>query len=213
MKFWLIMLVLLGFSTVAAQMVGPMPGVQQNYGPVTVLITSPETGSGLGPKVDLDQEFDLSFELQVLNVTVTNVSLHPLLYDDENETYLPMPEGWIVAAENTSYEVLTGPGSASGRFVVRIPERGYYFLKVRAEYELAGNTGTSEGGDIIFGPRVRVIPALSERSYIVLVGMPILPLVAGIGVRAVRRRETRGRKRKQDPRWLQELKEKDKEGG
>jgi hypothetical protein len=200
---------LLGFSTVAAQVVGPIPGLQPSVGPVGVLITSPETGSGLGPKFDLNQEFNLSYEVQIMNLTVTNVSLHPLLFDEENETYLPLPEEWIVATENISWPMLRGPVSVGGRFVLRIPDRGYYFLKVRADYEVQGRSDSAEGGDIIFGPRVRVIPALSQRSYVVLVGMPILPLAAGVVVRTLRRRETRGRKRKPEPRWLEELRKKE----
>jgi hypothetical protein len=201
--------VLLCLSTAAAQVVGPIPGVQPSLGPVGVLITSPETGSGLGPKFDLNQEFNLSYEVQILNLTVTNVSLHPLIFDEENETYLPLPEEWIVTTENVSWPMLRGPASVGGRFVLRIPDRGYYFLKVRADYEVQGRSESAEGGDIIFGPRVRVIPALSQRSYLVLVGMPILPLVAGVVVRTFRRRETRGRKRKPEPRWLEEMRRKE----
>ena len=208
MKRIAVMVILVGmisgaFGQVVRPGVGPIPA----FGPVAILITSPESGTGLGPKKDLGEQFDLAFKLQVANLTVSDVELYVLEFNDENETYTELTGEWIVDKINTSWDVLRGPLVTDGSFTLEIPERGYYFLKIRANYTLEGRQESAEGGDIIFGPRIRVIPKLGQRSYAVLLGMPTLPLVVGVAVRTVRRRETRQRRRRQDPRWLEELKE------
>jgi hypothetical protein len=213
MKWLATFLVVCGLlSVVSGQVVvsGGMNPESLSFGPVSILITSPETGPGLGPKFDLGQEFTLGFKVQVSNLTVSDLHLEILQFDDRNETYVPFNQEWVVSSTNASMDVVTGPTVLEGGFDLQIPERGYYFLKVRANYTLAGREQVAEGGDLIYGPRLRVIPSLGQRSYVVLIGMPIVPLVAGVGVRAVRRRETRQRRRKKDPEWLEELKSEEK---
>lgn len=182
-----------------------LSGAGQDSGPVSIQITSPRPGPGLGPKVGVGEEFTLGFQLQLANLTLTNVTLEVLL-QDENETYTALDSGWISGRVNTSFQVLPGPSSTAGLFKIRIPDRGYYFLKIRGTYELDGRPGYVEAGDILFGPRIRVIPALKRRSYLVIVGMPALPLIAGIVVRSMRRRETKRRRRRPEPGWLQRVK-------
>lgn len=181
--------------------------VDQGLGPVSLVITSPETGPGLGPKYDVDQEFQLAFNLVLANLTLTNVMVQVFSYDPVNETYGPMDDGWIVHRANASWPLLVGPSVTSGIFAIRMPERGYYFLKIRATFELDGRTVSSEAGDMAFGPRIRIVPGLSQWSYSVILGMPVLPVVVGLVVRSARRRETRKRRRASDPEWLLRLRE------
>jgi len=210
------LVILLAFSLCGAagqiQVHPDVSGAQGSSGPVSIRITSPQTGPGLGPKIDLGEEFDLSFQLQLANLTLTNVTLEVLIYDDEKETYLALDSGWISGRVNTSWEVLPGPSSTAGLFKIMIPDRGYYFLRIRGTYQLDDRPGQVEAGDLAFGPRIRVIPALRRRSYLVIVGMPALPLMAGIVVRSMRRRETRRRRRRPEPGWLQRLKEQETGG-
>ncbi len=189
-----------------------LSGAESSSGPVSIQITSPEPGPGLGPKVGVGEEFDLGFQLRLANLTLINVTLEVLVYDDENETYVALDPSWISERVNTSWQVLPGPSSTAGLFKIRIPDRGYYFLKIRGSYQLDGRPGYAEAGDIVFGPRIRVTPALGRRSYLVIVGMPVLPLIAGISVRSMRRRETKRRRRKPEPGWLQRLKEQESGG-
>lgn len=207
----LFLILVLILSCVSGQVHPTFPGYTPSFGPVSILITSPETGGGLGPKVDLGKEFDLSFKLQVANLTVTDIELQVLMFHDQNESYGPLNDEWIIDSTNTSFEILRGPVSSDGLFRIRISERGYYFLKIRANYSLEGKPNYAEGGDIIMGLRVRVIPSLSRRSYAVLLVMPAVPLVFGIAVRSIRRKETKKRKRKIDPQWLEKLKKEKEE--
>jgi len=189
-----------------------LSGAESSSGPVSIQITSPQPGPGLGPKVDVGGEFDLRFTLQLSNLTLTDVILEVLIYDEENETYVAVDPSWISEGVNASWQVLLGPSSTAGLFKIRIPDRGYYSLKIRGTYQLDGRPNFVEAGDLAFGPRIRVIPALSRRSYLVIVGMPVLPLIAGIFVRSMRRRETKRRRRKPEPGWLQRLKEQESGG-
>ena len=187
------------------------------FGPVSIRITSPQqTPGGLGPKIDMDEEFDLAFDLVVSNLTVNDLTLNILSFDDANETYVPFEGEWIIDSENVSFGSLKGPISTSGKFRLKIPDRGYYFLKIRGNYTIDGRQEMVEGGDIIYGPRIRVIPGLGDLSYAIIIGMPVLPLVVGVVVRTVRRRETKKRRRGEpskgpSPAWLERIKE--NEGG
>jgi hypothetical protein len=74
----------------------------------------------------------------------------------------------------------------------------------------------TEAGDIVWGPRIRIIPDLGNSSWAVIIGMPVLPLVAGIMIRTIRRRETKKRRRGgarggPSPAWLEKIKEKESE--
>lgn len=198
----------LSLCLVQSQMGPVRPGYAPPLGPVSIVITSPETGTGLGPKMDVGETFNLSFKLQVSNLTIRDVGLEVLVLDEENNTYKPFNDDWIIDRQNTSFESLKGPVTAEGNFRVRIQERGYYFLKVRANFTMDGRPASAEGGDIVFGPRIRVIPKMSQTSYAVLLGMPSLPLIAGVVVRSARRRATKKRKRKPEPKWLEDLKRK-----
>jgi hypothetical protein len=183
-------------------------------GIVSVLITAPQTGPGLGPKVDVDEGFDLAFSLRVGNLTITDLNLYVLVLDEGSETYVPLRDEWVIDAANASGDVLGGPATRDGLFRIQIPERGYYFFKVRANYTLEGRMDSAEAGDEFMGPRVRVVPGLSGRSYAVLLGMPLIPLAVGLSVRWTRRRETRRRRRPADPAWLEGLrKERNPEDG
>ncbi len=207
MRFPILLIVILLLAPAWGQVhVQPnVPGYQPVSGPVAIEILSPETGSGLGPKLDVGEEFDLRFRLRVANLTVEDIGLYVLTYSDRNDTYVPFNEEWVVLGENTTFDRIRGPAAAEGSFEIRIPERGYYMLKVRANYTLNDRQDFAEGGDIISGPRIRIVPGLSQRAYAVLLAMPFVPLVFGLVVRSYRRRETRKRKR-EEPEWMKRLK-------
>jgi hypothetical protein len=158
--------------------------------------------------MDIDQEFDLAFDLVVSNLTVRDLTLHILSFDESNETYVPFEGEWIIESENASFSSLRGPTSTSGKFRLKIPDRGYYFLKIRGNYTMDGRQEVAEAGDIIYGPRIRVIPGLGDSSYAIIIGMPVLPLVVGVMVRTLRRRETKKRRRGgPSPAWLERIRE------
>jgi len=179
------------------------------FGPVSIQITDPEPSlGGLGPKVDMDEEFDLAFALVVSNLTVEDLKLHILSFDEFNETYVPLEGEWIIESENTSYSSLKGPTATSGNFRLKIPKRGYYLLKIRGNFTINGRNEMVEVGDIVWGPRIRVIPDLGNSSWAVIIGMPVLPLVIGVIIRTFRRRETKKRRRGgPSPAWLEKIKE------
>ncbi len=206
-----LLILIIAFTGVAAQVrVGPETGEFGGAtGPVSISITSPETGAGLGPKFELNQEFVLGFKLQITNLTVENIRVRVLMFDDANDTYVAFNPDWIVDAENTTWDLLRGPTLRGGLFRIRIPERGYYMLKVRGNYTMGDRSAFAEGGDIISGPRIRVIPGLSDKAYATLVGMPFIPLAIGIAVRWFRRNETRKRRRG-EPAWMKKLKSDEK---
>jgi len=202
----IILSLVLSLCLAQGQMHPPGTGYVPALGPVSIIITSPETGPGLGPKMTVGEAFNLSFKIQISNLTIRDVKLQILVFDEENNTYKPFNDDWIIDRENTSFESLRGPAAAEGYFRVRIQERGYYFLKVHANFTIDGRFDSAEGGDVVFGPRIRVIPKMSEASYAVLLGMPPLPLIAGLIVRSARRRATKKRRRRPEPKWLEELK-------
>ncbi len=208
MRLALAFLLVLSLCGASGQVIRPgTSAAQASSGPVSILITAPQMGAGLGPKVDVGEEFDLAFELQLANLTLTNVTLEVMFYDGENQTYVALDPGWIVGRVNASWQVLSGPSNAAGLFKIRIPERGYYFLKLKGTFKLDGRDGYVEAGDLAFGPRIRVIPSLTRRSYLVIVGMPVLPLATGLVVRSMRRKVTKRRRQRPEPGWLQRLRE------
>jgi hypothetical protein len=212
----LIYLVVFFIGAAAAQVqvqVGDPFGPSPAFGPVSIRITDPEPSlGGLGPKMDMDEEFDLAFDLVVSNLTVKDLKLQILSFDEINETYVPFEGEYIIVSENVSFSSLKGPTTTSGRFRLKIPERGYYLLKIRGNYTVDGRNGMTEAGDIVWGPRIRVIPDLGDSSWSVIIGMPVLPLVAGVMIRTVRRRETKKRRRGgPSPSWLEKIKESESE--
>jgi len=209
--FFLVLSVTVAAAQVQVQVGDPF-SPDTGFGPVSIRITDPEPSlGGLGPKMDMDEEFDLAFDVVLSNLTIRDLQLH-ILFFDENETYVPFEEEWIIESENTSYSSLRGPASASGKFRLKIPERGYYLLKIRGNYTIDGRNEMTEAGDIVWGPRIRVIPDLGNSSWVVIIGMPVLPLVAGVIIRTVRRKETKKRRRGgPSPTWLEKIKESESE--
>ncbi|MBU7004080.1 MAG: hypothetical protein HXS50_00840 [Theionarchaea archaeon] len=160
----------------------------------------------------MDQEFDLAFDLVVSNLTVKDLNLQILSFDEINETYVPFEREWIIQSENVSFSSLKGPIGTSGKFRLKIPERGYYLLKIRGNYTIDDRNEMTEAGDIVWGPRIRVIPDLGDFSWAVIIGMPVLPLVVGVMIRTIRRRETKKRRRGgPSPAWLEKIKERESE--